>query len=293
MLLVPGVALADTVTIAQYQQRLAQAHDILVRARAAPQSSRAALVGDAGALLRRTDALTLPSGGTLAIDDTRLATNIGESDASLDAAIARVGARTAAVAGIGSPAIDPATADARLRDVTQQTGASGSADLLDLLGRIVLRFISGLRGPSIDYTQLIPALGLVGIAVILFIVATLGRALPERVRREVLARDAAAEHEADPLAHLRGAEAALASGRTRDALHALYLYVIAALAAREVIRYDPALTDRELLARASAIPHADALRDLVVIYERSWFGLREPSPDEARRARELALRVAP
>ncbi len=45
--------------------------------------------------------------------------------------------------------------------------------------------------------------------------------------------------------------------------------------------------------RAAAIPHADALRDLVGIYERSWFGLRDPSVDEARRARELALRVAP
>ncbi len=289
----PGVARADTVTIAEYRQRLTQAHDMLVRARSAPQSLRTSLVGEAQALLRRTDALTLPSGGTLAVDDTRLATNIGDGDASIDAAIARLGARSAAVAGVGSPAIDPATADSRLHELTQQSGTPSGADLLDLLGRIVLRFLSGLRGPSIDYTQLIPALGLLGIAVILFIVATLGRALPERVRREVLSRDAAAEPGADPLAHLRGAEAALASGRTRDALHAFYLYVIAALAAREVIRYDPALTDRELLARASAIPHADALRDLVGIYERSWFGLREPSADEARRARDLALRVAP
>jgi hypothetical protein len=62
---------------------------------------------------------------------------------------------------------------------------------------------------------------------------------------------------------------------------------------RETIRYDPALTDRELLLRAAAIPHADSLRDLVALYERSWFGLREPSGDEARRARALALQVAP
>ncbi|HKW77783.1 MAG TPA: DUF4129 domain-containing protein, partial [Candidatus Limnocylindria bacterium] len=86
---------------------------------------------------------------------------------------------------------------------------------------------------------------------------------------------------------------ALAGGHPRDAIHALFLYVIAALATREAIRYDPALTDRELLVRAAAIPHADALRDLVAIYERSWFGLRDPSSDEARRARDLALRVAP
>lgn len=264
-----------------------------MRARAAPQSARSALVAEVQALLRRTDALALPSGGTLAVDDTRLATSITDSDASLDAAIARLGARAALVARVGAPAIDPAVADARLREIAQHGTGAGNVDLLDLLGRILLRFISGLRGPGIDVMQLIPAVGLLGIAVILFIVATLGRALPERVRAEMLARDAAGDAVTDPLAHLRAAEAALAAGRTREALHAFYLYVIAALAARDVIRYDPALTDRELLARAAAIPHADALRDLVGIYERSWFGLRDPSPDEARRARELALRVAP
>jgi hypothetical protein len=281
------------VTVAQYQQRLAQAHDTLVRARAAPQSARSALVSEAQALLRRTDALALPSGGTLAVDDTRLATGITDSDASLDAAVARLDARAVLVARIGAPAIDPAAADTRLREIAQQGAGPGNVDLLDLLGRILLRFISGLRGPGIDVMQLVPAVGLLGIAVILFIIATLGRALPERVRAEMLARDAAGDAVTDPFAHLRAAEAALAAGHTREALHAFYLYVIAALAARDVIRYDPALTDRELLARAAAIPHADALRDLVAVYERSWFGLRDPSPDEARRARELALRVAP
>ena len=44
--------------------------------------------------------------------------------------------------------------------------------------------------------------------------------------------------------------------------------------------------------RAAAVPNADALRDLVALYERSWFGLRDPGADEARRARSLALRVA-
>ncbi len=293
VLFTPSVAFADTLTVGQYQQRLGQAHDALVAARGGPLSTRAARVADAQALLRRTDALALPSGGTLAVDDTRLLANVTDSDASLDAAIARLNARAAIVAGIGAPAIDPAVADARLRDITRQSGGAGNADLFDLLGRILLRFISGLQGPGVDLQQLVPALGLLGIAVILFVVATLGRALPERVRGEVLARGAAAEAGADPLVHLRAAEVALAGGRTRDALHAFYLYVIAALAARDVIRYDPALTDRELLARATAIPHAEALRDLVGIYERSWFGLREPSPDEARRARELALRVAP
>src|SRR5207245_89441 len=39
-------------------------------------------------------------------------------------------------------------------------------------------------------------------------------------------------------------------------------------------------------------PPADALGDLVALYERAWFGLREPATAEAERARSLALRAA-
>jgi hypothetical protein len=265
-----------------------------VRARGAPLASRGAPLSDAQVLLRRTDALTLASGGTLPVDDTSLADGVDTSDAALDAAIARINARITLVARIGRPTIDPAVADARLRQVIAASGASGgSTDLLGALGRLVLRLLAGLVGPSLDLAQIWPLVGMLGLAVILFILATLGRALPERVRKEVLVRGGAGEEHADPAAHLRVADAALSAAHPREAIHALFLYVIAALSTREAIRYDPALTDRELLVRAAAIPHADALRDLVGIYERSWFGLRDPSTDEARRARDLALRVAP
>jgi len=268
----------------------------LTNARASGGQVRAVLIADAQSTVRTTHQVALPSGDTLAVDDSALALGIETSDASLDAAIARVSAHILLVSRIGSPAIDAATADAQLRQIVeQQSAASGSAnpDLFDALGRLILRFVSGLRGPGIGFAQLWPFIGTLGIAVILFILATLGRGLPERVRREVLVRGGPAEERVDPAMHLRVADAALTSARPRDAIHALFLYAITALAARETIRYDPALTDSELLVRAAAIPHADALRDLVGIYERSWFGLRDPSVDEARRARELALRVAP
>jgi hypothetical protein len=257
---------------------------------------RAVLLGDAQSTLRTTHQVALPSGDTLAVDDSALAAAIETTDAGLDAALARMSAHILLVSRLGSPAIDAATADARLRPIVeQQTAAAASAnpDLIDAIGRLILRFVSGLRGPAIGFAQLWPFIGTLGIAVILFILATLGRGLPERVRREVLVRGGPSEARADPATHLRAADAALSSGRPRDAIHALFLYAITALTARETIRYDPALTDSELLVRAAAIPHADALRDLVGIYERSWFGLRDPSVDEARRARELALRVAP
>jgi len=265
-----------------------------MRARTSPATQRGPLVTSAQSLLRRTDRLSLSSGETVAIDDSALASAIDTSDASIDAAIARVDTTIALAARIGAPSVDPAIADARLRDVLAKGPAEAqSGDLLSAIAALVARFLSGMQGSAPDIRQIYPTLGLLGLTIVVFIVAVLGRALPQRVRTEVLVRGVASEQRIDPALHLRAAEAAIASSRARDAIHSLFLYAIAALADREVIRYDPALTDRELVVRAAGIPHAEAFRDLVTLYERSWFGLREPSVDEARRARELALRVAP
>lgn len=291
--LLPQTALADTVPIAAYRERLEAARTALATARTQSLQARAPAVAEARAALTRTDAVALPSGGTLAIDDARLVERLDTSDAGIDATIARLDARLALMRGIGAPSVDPATSDARLRDAVRGTAGQSGGTVLDLVAILIARMLAGLRGPSFDIGWLWTAVGILGVAVILFIVATLGRGLPERVRREVLAGDRGGEVRADPVAHLRAADAAVAAGRSREAIHALYLYVITALASRELIRYDPSFTDRELLAATVAIPHAEALRDLVAIYERSWFGIREPSGDEARRARELALRVAP
>ena len=289
----PAPASADTLSITQYQRRLQDARALLASGRTAAAPQRATAATEASALIRRTTAVQT-SGGTIAVDDSALADGIVNTESAMSAAIGRLDARIAMVSHVKASTIDPATADARLREIVQQSNASSApTDLFDAIGRALLRFLSGLNGPGIDLGSLVPAVGLLGVAVILFILATLGRALPERVRREVLVRATESGQRSDPTVHLRAADAALAAGRSREALHALYLYVIAALEARETIRYDPALTDSELLLRAAAIPHADSLRDLIGLYERSWFGLREPSGDEARRARDLALRVAP
>jgi hypothetical protein len=280
------------VSLPQYRERLQQAGAELFRGRV-PSAGQTTFLDNARALLRATNAVTLASGVTVRVDDSAIAAAIGSRQAEIEAAMSRINARLALISST-TPPIDAAAADARLREIVQQSSASsGPTDLFDAIGRAILRFLSGLRGPGIDLFSLLPAVGLLGIAVILFVLETLGRALPERVRREVLVRNSAAEGRSDPRVHRRAADAALAAGRSREALHALYLYVIAALEVRETIRYDPALTDSELLLRAAAIPHADSLRDLIGLYERSWFGLREPSGDEARRARDLALRVAP
>jgi hypothetical protein len=246
------------------------------------------------ALLRQTSAIQV-RGETLTVDDGPVADLLGVANGA-NAALPILDAYIASADRARVSRIDPANADARLRDVLGDangapTSLSGVAALLDWIFSRIAAFFSGLRG--IPGLPLLPwVVAAIGIGLALFIVATLGRGVRERVRREVLLPVRALARADDPVVHWRAAEAALAGGRAREAIHELYLYVLRTLAARELIRYDPALTDRELLLRAAAIPNADSLRDLVAVYERAWFGLREPDAAEAERARALASRVA-
>ena len=243
--------------------------------------------------LLATTAITLPS-GELAIDDGALADRIVADNASLDAAVALIDAQIAFAARAISPSIDAARSDAALRDALRPVAdAQASPSLIDAIAeRAPALPRSDSRVRASTSASLWPLVGILGAAIIFFVVATLGRGLGERVRTEVALREAVGADRPDPARHLRAADDALAAGRPREAIHALYLFALTSLVAREAIRYDPALTDRELLVRAAAIPHAEALRDLVGLYERSWFGLRDPGADEARRARSLAMRVA-
>ncbi|HET9808236.1 MAG TPA: DUF4129 domain-containing protein [Candidatus Limnocylindria bacterium] len=288
----PLVAQADTVSPRDYRQRLTDARALVVQARALTGTARDAAVTRARLVLLATTAIALPA-GDLQINDSALAARIVSSDAALDAAVALLDSQLALVSRAVSPSLDAARSDAALRDVLRAVeSAQASPSLFDAIVRAFQRFLAGLEGPRVDFGLVWPLLGILGAAIIFFVVATLGRGLGERVRTEVALRESAGADRADPALHLRAADEALAAGRPRDAIHALYLFALTSLVAREAIRFDPALTDRELLVRAAAIPHADALRDLVALYERSWFGLRDPGADEASRARSLAMRVA-
>lgn len=288
----PLVAHADTVSPRDYRDRLTAARALVAQARTLSGAARDTAVTRARLVLIATTALALPS-GELTINDGALADRLTSDNASLDAGLALIDAQLALAQRALSPAIDAARSDAALRDVLRAVDDAGaSPSLLDSIARAVQRFLAGLDGPRVDFGLVWPLLGILGAAVIFFVVATLGRGLGERVRTEVALREAVGADRPDPARHLRAADDALAAGRPREAIHALYLFALTTLVAREAIRYDPALTDRELLVRAAAVPHADALRDLVALYERSWFGLRDPGADEARRARTLAMRVA-
>jgi hypothetical protein len=265
------------------------------RSRGSGTVDRDRMLAQATTLLRQTTAIQ-NRGETVTVDDGPIADLLAAPNGA-NGALAILDAYIVTSGRAVDRGIDPATADTRLRDVLGDSGssagtsASGVAALLDWIASRLGAFFSGLSGlPDLSFLPWIVAA--LGIGLVLFIIATLGRGVRERVRREVLLPERALARALDPAAHRRAAEGALAGGRAREAIHELYLFVIQSLAARELIRYDPALTDHELLLRAAAIPNADALRDLVTLYERAWFGLREPDAAEAERARSLAIRVA-
>ncbi|MDP9265553.1 MAG: DUF4129 domain-containing protein, partial [Chloroflexota bacterium] len=266
------------------------------QARSAPAGARQPLVDRARELLLRTDAVRTEAGSTLRVDDAPLAERISAGDAQLTQAIGHLDASIAFAGRDASDTIDPAVADGRLRDVLgaheSTTAPSLGALLQRAIDNVVTRVVVGLRELGID-PEAIGRIAIAGLAlaIVLVLAAIFGPALRERVRPESVLPPDTASRSSDPKDHLREADAARGARHNRDALHQLYLYALTSLAAGEAIRYDPALTDHELLLRAAAIPQVGALRELVALHERAWFGLREPSGDDADRARALALKV--
>jgi len=293
-----STAAADTISLQTYRARLQDVRSFVQAARSSPAVQRPGLLGRAALLLRSTDAVRLTDGSTIVIDDAGLATRVAEADETgMQAAIADLDARIAMVDGVSSSRLTGTAVDERLQAVTRPRLAAAPDDpgLVGLFLLLVAQVLSFVRRgvlSSIDPSVIVLLVAGLGLGVALLVAGILGRGVRERVRREALNGDVRVGPAADPSAHLARADAAIAAGRPRDALHELYLFALITLAAHETIRFDPALTDRELLARAAAIPQIGPLRDLVALHERIWFGLKTADRDDAARARELAQRIA-
>jgi len=296
-----GIVNADTLPLDSYRARLREARALVLSARSAPVAQRSSLVAQVAALLRGTDQIVLKDGSSLAIDDGALASRITTGDdAALASALADLDARIAVADSGAASRLTAATVEDRLRAVSRPAPAPAPPDegllgLLALFLQLIARawsFVTRETFSAIDPSVVLAIVVGVGLAIALIVLGILGRGVRERVRREVLSGAVRVGASEDPAEHLRRADAAINAGHARDALHELYLYALASLAARGIIRFDPALTDRELLARAASIPQIGSLRSLVALHERAWFGLKPADREDATRARELAERVA-
>lgn len=281
-------ASADELSASGYATRLREARSLVSAARQQSGLPRETSRRAAEELVRRTSSVRLPDGSTLRIADDVIADRIARSDhdgalAALDAAIASADLAARGFAGDA--------ADARLRELLQEQQVRSSGLTIVAVSRAIADRLFAWA-PRPDISVLEPLLALSGVALVAVLLFLVTRGTRERLRRETVLAAVRAQGRSSPPDHLRRADEAARSGRAREAIHALYLYALAALAERDALPDDPALTDRELLTRAGGIAHVEALRELLGLHETVWFGLRDAEHGDLERARSLALRVA-
>ena len=285
-----GIANADTVDLAAYRSRLRDARALLLQARVAADAQRPALVERVRTTLLQTTGVRTADGLVIALDDSSLARRLSATTAAIDAGIADVDQLVAIADRAANPPFDVAQANARLREVAAaEETRSGSNDLFAAIGALLARLFpsrANLPPGSVELTLTIAGAGL-----LVVIGAILVRGVRERIRRETMQPGAHAEAAASAAVQLAAAERAALSGDPRSALHAFYRYAILTLAERRMLRYEPSLTDRELLERASSLPQLETLRELISLHDRAWFGLKGATVAEADHARALAERA--
>jgi hypothetical protein len=290
MVATTGIANADTVDLAAYRSRLRDARTLLLQARVATDAQRPALVERVRTTLLQTTGVRAADGSIIALDDSSLARRVTATTAAIDAGIADLDQLVAIADRAANPPFDVAQANARLREVAAaEETRSGSNDLFSAIGALLARlFPSGASPPpgSVELT-----LAIAGAGLLVVVAAILVRGVRERIRRETMQPGAHAEAAASAAVQLAAAERAALSGDPRAALHAFYRYAILTLAERRMLRYEPSLTDRELLERASSLPQLETLRELISLHDRAWFGLKGATVEEADHARALAERA--
>jgi hypothetical protein len=286
-----GIANADTVDVRAYRTRLRDARTLLLQARGAADSQRPALVERVRTALSQTTAIRSADGSAITVDDSGVARRLTTTTTAIDAGIADVDQLVAIADRAANPPFDVALANAKLRDLgVAEEARSGGNDFFSAIATLLARLF---RSPDARLppgsTEL--TLAIVGAGLLVVVLAILIRGVRERIRRETVQPGAHAEAAASAAVQLAAAERAAQSGDPRAALHAFYRYAILTLAERRVLRYEPSLTDRELLARASSLPQVETLRELISLHDRAWFGLKGATLAEADHARDLAERA--
>jgi Domain of unknown function (DUF4129) len=291
MVATAGITNADTVDLAAYRSRLRDARTLLLQARIATDTQRPALVERARTVLLQTTAIRTANGTVIALDDSQVARRLTTSNTALDAGVGDIDQLVAIADRAANPPFNVAQANARLADfAVAESTRSGSNDLFSAIGALIARLFpsSDARLPpgTVELTLTIAGAGL-----LVVVLAILVRGVRERIRRETVQPSAHAEAAASAAVQLAAAQQAAQSGDPRAALHAFYRYAILTLAERRMLRYEPSLTDRELLERASSLPQVDTLRELISLHDRAWFGLKGATIEEADHARALAERA--
>lgn len=295
--LLGGAVRADPISLLDYQRTLGEVRGQLWLARAADGGARSEALQRALAMLDAASEVRVGTTVYTAAPHAALRELMVRGDTqSLGLATGMVDETLAAVSAASSGGgADPERARTQLEAILRTPDFRRTPDWLDLLGAFIrdrlAELFPGLRAPRIRLADLTHLAGAITALLLTLLLYSTLRGLRTKVTREALLARAEVPRGASAADHLSRAREAKRSGRLREALRELFLAALAGLEQRGALRVDPALTDRELLARAAGSPRAEDLGALVELYERAWYGLREPRVEDVDRADRLAQRI--
>lgn len=147
-------------------------------------------------------------------------------------------------------------------------------ELNEWFNQNVLRYFPGLNDPALDLAEIVLLVAaVVALAAVLYYVFR--DLFTDFVASAALPPDAgdAAALSAD--AALQRAQDLSGGGDYRTAVRYLYLSALLLLEERDLLRYDRSLTNREYLRSLAGRPRlAAALRDVIEVFDRVWYGFQ-------------------
>ena len=240
---------------------------------------------DAGARLLAVQTVLLPDGTRITIDQRWLAAELARPTPDLPLIAERLGALADALSLPEGAA--PADARQRLeqilsrppfnREVAAPVWWSAAIDwLVRLLERILTPIENVPSGAGTAFGWLIGLAGALFLGGILLYVLI---GLRHSVVRGASTAAVPAEHALSAQEAATQAANLIRSGDSRMAVRYMYLAALLWLDERKLLRYDPALTNREYLDRVGANPELRRrLAQVVATFDRVWYG-HEPLSD--------------
>ena len=289
------IAAGDPPTVDEYWRLVDDTSALVRQARSLPSAQRTAQLAQAAEQLEPITAVMVADGQIVPVDNTLLVAALRAEGPDLDQLEARLEALAQARRAWRTAQADPAALD-KLAGVLARAEFRSPAEKpptpfdewLEEFSRWLDRWLSRLlfadeaRVLGIDWVVLIAG-GLVLAGVAFFFWRNVRAHM---VREAALAQETAESNGLSAATAAKQARALAANANYRQAVRYLYLTALLTLDERGVLRYDKALTNREVLRRAeqaAGSPLAQAMSPVVDTFDQVWYGFA-PVDDEAYRA---------
>jgi len=265
----------EALPLADYWRRIESADASVRAAQAVDGAARQAQIDAAIDALSGVDAVSLPDGTVMPVDNSALVAELKGEEPDL----ARIECELAALAAAGreprTPA-GPADAEQRLREILARPEfqqAEPSA-LEQELNRLLARLLEGAAGVLFAAPAVVYGLAAIGLLLLGWLVYTLARTMfgPGATGNPVVPAEAGDEDLSAAQA-LQRAQALASGGDYRTSMRYLYLSSLLFLEEAGRLRYDRTLTNREYLRQVEGQPDlAEPFRVVVNTFDRVWYG---------------------